>query len=158
ISRIQIAIIISATNGLPSVAIVAGKLLPHGRSAAFEELPRTGAGLRSAREERNEMALNTRVDADANAPPVTRRLAEFVAHHPAKGWEEAVDHQARRTFINWLGCAIGAANHETMQAARAAIAILEPAPQATVLGQTGRVDIASAALLNGTASHTDDFD
>jgi 2-methylcitrate dehydratase PrpD len=137
---------------------VAGKLLPHGRPAAFEELPRTGAGLRSAREERNEMALNTRVDADANAPPVTRRLAEFVAHHPVKGWEEAVDHQARRTFINWLGCAIGAANHETMQAARAAIAILEPAPQATVLGQTGRVDIASAALLNGTASHTDDFD
>ena len=33
-----------------------------------------------------------------------------------------------------------------------------PAPQATILGRTERVDIASAALLNGIASHTFDFD
>ena len=35
---------------------------------------------------------------------------------------------------------------------------LEPAPQATVLGRDERVDIASAALLNGITSHTFDFD
>ena len=35
---------------------------------------------------------------------------------------------------------------------------LEPAPQASVLGRAERVDMASAALLNGITSHTFDFD
>ena len=36
--------------------------------------------------------------------------------------------------------------------------MLEPAPQATVLGRSERVDMASAALVNGITSHTFDFD
>ena len=36
--------------------------------------------------------------------------------------------------------------------------MLEPAPQATVLGRAEKIDIASAALLNGITSHTFDFD
>ena len=35
---------------------------------------------------------------------------------------------------------------------------LEPAPQASVLGRVERVDMASAALVNGISSHTFDFD
>ena len=35
---------------------------------------------------------------------------------------------------------------------------LAPAPQASVLGRRDKVDIASAALLNGISSHTFDFD
>src|SRR6218665_980029 len=34
----------------------------------------------------------------------------------------------------------------------------EPAPQAAVLGRSERLDMASAALLNGITSHTFDFD
>ena len=36
--------------------------------------------------------------------------------------------------------------------------MLQPAPQATVLGRVERVDMASAALVNGISSHTFDFD
>jgi len=36
--------------------------------------------------------------------------------------------------------------------------MLEPAPQATVLGRAEKVDMASAALVNGITSHTFDFD
>jgi 2-methylcitrate dehydratase PrpD len=36
--------------------------------------------------------------------------------------------------------------------------MLQPAPQATVLGRGERVDMASAALVNGISSHTFDFD
>jgi hypothetical protein len=43
-------------------------------------------------------------------------------------------------------------------AALAAVQMLEPASQATVLGRTEKVDIGSAALLNGITSHTFDFD
>lgn len=104
------------------------------------------------------MARNTQVAADHNAPPVTQRLAEFVANHPSRGWSDAVDHEAHRTFMNWVGCAVGAAHHETAQAALAAVQMLQPAPQATVLGRSERVDMASAALINGISSHTFDFD
>ena len=104
------------------------------------------------------MARNTNVPADHDAPPVTRMLARFVATHPTRGWNDAVEHEAHRTLLNWLGCAIGGARHEAADAALAAVAVLGPAPQATLLGRSERVDMASAALINGIASHVFDFD
>ena len=104
------------------------------------------------------MARNTQVSADHHAPPVTRLLAELVAQHPSRGWSDTVDHAAHRTFLNWLGCAVGAAQHESVNAALAAVHMLQPAPQASLLGRTEKVDMASAALINGISSHTFDFD
>ena len=104
------------------------------------------------------MARNTQVAADHNAPPITQILAQFVATHPSRGWSDAVDHEAHRTFLNWVGCAVGAAKHEAAAAALGAVRMLEPAPQATVLGRKDRIDMASAALVNGITSHTFDFD
>lgn len=104
------------------------------------------------------MAHNTTVSADLKAPPITSIVAKFVASHPGRGWSDAVEHEAHRTFCNWLGCAIGASRHEAADAALAAIAMLQPAPQATILGRTEKVDMASAALVNGITSHTFDFD
>ena len=104
------------------------------------------------------MARNTQVSADHNAPPITQILAKFVATHPSKGWSGAVDHEAHRTFMNWLGCAVGAANHEAADAAIAAANMLQPAAQASVLGRGDKLDMANAALVNGITSHTFDFD
>ena len=104
------------------------------------------------------MARNTQVAADHHAPPVTLTLARFVAEHPSRGWSEAIDHEAHRTFLNWVGCAVGAAHHETAQAALGAVQVLQPAAQASILGRRERVDMASAALINGISSHTFDFD
>eukprot|EP01032_Pedospumella_encystans_P005250 gene5250-6240_t len=53
------------------------------------------------------VARNTHVSADTSAPPVTAILARFVATHPSRGWSDAVEREAHRTFYNWLGCAIG---------------------------------------------------
>jgi 2-methylcitrate dehydratase PrpD len=104
------------------------------------------------------MARNTADAADTAAPPVTRRLAEFVVGHPSSGWDARIDAEARRTIQNWAGCAIGAARHPAVDATLAAIAELDPSPQASVLGRRERVDVASAALVNGIASHLFDFD
>src|SRR5437762_1891290 len=95
---------------------------------------------------------------DVNAPPITRTLAEFVATHPSRGWDDGIDREAQRTVLNWIGCAIGAAHHPSAEAAIAAVSELAPSPQATILGRRERVDIASAALVNGITSHTFDFD
>ena len=97
------------------------------------------------------MARNTQVAADP-PPPVTQTLAQLVASHPSRGWSDAVDLEAHRTQMNWVGCAVGAASHETAQAALAAVQLLQPAPQASVLGRSERVDMASAALINGISS------
>ena len=104
------------------------------------------------------MARNTKVEADHNAPPITQILAKFVATHPSRGWSDAVEHEAHRTFLNWVGCAVGAAKHESAEAALGGVRMLQPAPQAAVLGRAERVDMASAALVNGITSHTFDFD
>jgi 2-methylcitrate dehydratase PrpD len=104
------------------------------------------------------MARNQTVQADAHAPAVTEQLARFVSSHPSRGWSDAVDLEAHRTFANWVGCAIGPSSHETVEAALQAVQALQPAPQAALLGRRERVDIASAALLNGISSHTWDFD
>ena len=93
------------------------------------------------------MARNTQVTADHNAPAVTQILAKFVASHPSKGWSDEVDLEAHRTFMNWLGCAVGATGHEAADAALAAVQVLQPAAQASVLGRATKVDMASAALL-----------
>ena len=104
------------------------------------------------------MARNTQVPADQHAPPVTQTLARHVATHPSRGWSDAVEHEAHRTFLNWLGCAVGAAQHESVHAALGAVQMLQPAPQASVLGRAEQVDMAGAALINGISSHTFDFD
>ncbi|MEO5771102.1 MAG: MmgE/PrpD family protein, partial [Burkholderiaceae bacterium] len=104
------------------------------------------------------MARNNTVIADANAPPITALLARFAAEHPSRGWSDAVEREAHRTFANWVGCAIGPSKRETVVAALGAVQVLQPAPQASLLGRSEKVDIASAALLNGIASHTFDFD
>lgn len=104
------------------------------------------------------MARNSTVKADANAPAITAQLAEFVTTHPSRGWSDEVEHQAHRTFANWVGCAIGPSGEDAVEAALTAVHELQPAQQASLLGRAEKVDIASAALINGISSHTWDFD
>ncbi len=66
--------------------------------------------------------------------------------------------EAHRTFLNWLGCAVGASRHAAIANALAAIRSIQGPPQAAILGRSERTDIANAALLNGISSHTFDFD
>ncbi len=104
------------------------------------------------------MAKNQSVKADTNAPAITELLARFVTEHESRGWSDAVEHQAHRTLANWVGCAIGPSGEEAVEAALTAVQELQPSAQASILGRGEKVDIASAALINGISSHTWDFD
>lgn len=104
------------------------------------------------------MARDIDGPATVQAPPVTQILADFAATHPSRGWGDAIEREAHRTILNYVGCAIGASGHPTVEAALAAVTELAPARQATLFGRAERVDIASAAMLNGISSHTFDFD
>ena len=104
------------------------------------------------------MANDAPIATDVDAPPITRILADFVAAHPSRGWDASVEREAHRSVLNWVGCAIGASRHPAVEAALAAATDLAPSAQAMIVGRSERVDIASAALVNGISSHTFDFD
>lgn len=89
---------------------------------------------------------------------VTKTLAKFIVTHDYRGIPEKIRHEAARSFLNWMGCAVGACRHETIDRALAALVEFSGPPQATVLGRGERVDAMLAALLNGTSSHVFDFD
>ncbi len=89
---------------------------------------------------------------------VTKTLAQFVVDSRYDAIPDKVRHEARRSVLNWLGCAIGASHHEGIDIALAALGEFSGPAQATVLGRGNRVDIMHAALLNGISSHMFDFD
>ncbi len=89
---------------------------------------------------------------------VTRILARYVVESRFEAIPAATRHHATRTFVNWLGCAIGGSQHEGMDIALAALAPMAGPAQASVLGRGERLDILHAALLNGISSHMFDFD
>ncbi|MBO8142784.1 MAG: MmgE/PrpD family protein [Firmicutes bacterium] len=92
------------------------------------------------------------------AAPISQSLAEFVAGTAFETLPEAVVHEVRRSFLNWIGVALGAAREEPVRMAARVMAQASPAPQATVIGHRLRLDCAGAALVNGVASHLYDFD
>ena len=92
------------------------------------------------------------------SPEVTRTLARYVVGSSYDDIPQNVRHEARRALLNWLGCAVGTAHHETIDRAVAALGPFAGSPQAQVLGRSERYDILTAAFLNGVSSHVLDFD
>jgi len=89
---------------------------------------------------------------------VTRTIANYVVSGRYEDLPAGVRKEARRTLLNWMGCALGGSRHETLDAALAALAPFSGPPQATVLGRRERMDILHASLMNGISSHVFDFD
>jgi 2-methylcitrate dehydratase PrpD len=88
----------------------------------------------------------------------TKALADYVVQAQPGDLPAAVTKEAARTFVNWLGCAVGGAHHETLDIAIAALSPFAGAGTASVLGRNERTDPLHAALFNGISSHIFDFD
>src|SRR3546814_19576711 len=56
-----------------------------------------------------------------NVTKVTARLAEWITGLDAAAIPAEVRAEAVRTFVNWVGCAVGGATHETADRALAAV-------------------------------------
>ncbi len=95
---------------------------------------------------------------EAPPPPVTRLLARYAVGGQFADIPAAVRREAARTLLNWVGCAIGGSQNETVPIAISALAPFFGPAQATILGRKERADILHAALINGISSHVLDFD
>jgi 2-methylcitrate dehydratase PrpD len=86
-----------------------------------------------------------------------RALARFVVSSRWENIPAAAKKEAVRSFLNWLGCAVGGVEHEASRYATS-LAVSFSGPAATVVGTSHRVDIFRAAWINGISSHVFDFD
>lgn len=91
-------------------------------------------------------------------PNVTMDLADWIVGLKSNEIPENVRAEGVRTFVNWLGCAVGGAGHETVDRAIAAVSQFSGGEHATVIGRPERFDVLHAALLNGISSHVLDYD
>src|SRR5580704_8402512 len=91
------------------------------------------------------------------AKDVTRKLAAWVVSSRREDVPAAVRHEATRTVLNWVGCAVGGSRHETVDIAIRALSPFCGPAQATVLGRKERFDVLYTSFLNGVSSHIFDF-
>jgi len=89
---------------------------------------------------------------------VTKTLAGWAAEITPAQIPPQVRREGVRTFVNWLGCAVGGARHETVDRALQGLARFSGPAKATIIGRTERLDELHAALVNGISSHVLDFD
>jgi 2-methylcitrate dehydratase PrpD len=89
---------------------------------------------------------------------VTERLARYVVAARYEDLPADIRKEARRTFLNWTGCAIGGSQTDTVNKALAALSMFSGKPEANLLGRHERLDIFQAALINGISSHIFDYD
>jgi 2-methylcitrate dehydratase PrpD len=98
---------------------------------------------------------------ERRAPPaasVGETLGRFLA---ASGWSDmppALRHEALRSLVNHLGCALGVARDPAVTTACGVMARFSGAPVATAIGQGRRLDPMSAAFVNCIAGNLLDYD
>ena len=85
----------------------------------------------------------------------------FAAFVEASSWsdiESRVRHEAKRSLLNFFGCALGSANSEPITIALDVMRSFSSGAQASVIGRLERLDILSASFLNAAAANLLDFD
>jgi 2-methylcitrate dehydratase PrpD len=89
---------------------------------------------------------------------LTRALATFVVQSRFDAIASSIRHEAKRSLVNWTGCALGGAHHEAISTALKALAPFAGPQQAQIIGRRERLDCLNAALVNGMSAHVLDFD
>ncbi|KZD06187.1 MmgE/PrpD family protein [Thalassospira xiamenensis] len=95
---------------------------------------------------------------DIRAAGVTAELSRWIVGLSGTDIPNEVRREGLRTFVNWVGCAVGGAHHETVDRALAAVKPFSGKATSTILGRPERLDALHAALVNGISSHVLDYD
>jgi len=88
----------------------------------------------------------------------TRALAEWLVSQRFDDIPRDVRHEALRSIVNIVGCAVGGSTHPAVDIALRALGQFSGPPSAQALARRERVDPMLASLLNGISSHVYDYD
>ncbi|MBI3042736.1 MAG: MmgE/PrpD family protein [Betaproteobacteria bacterium] len=89
---------------------------------------------------------------------VTKSLAEFISTSADKRLPSPVRRATSRAYANWIGCALGAVGDSSLETMMRVALELGGAQHASIIGRRDRADVVSAALVNGFAANTLDYD
>lgn len=88
----------------------------------------------------------------------TKALANYLVKSKIEDIPDDVRHEARRSIVNYVGCALGGSQEPAMEATVRALGPYSGPATASVLGRSDRFDPLHASLLNGISSHVHDYD
>ncbi len=91
-------------------------------------------------------------------PYAGEALGRFLAESRWADISPALRHEAVRSLVNHLGCALGVAHDPAVTTALRVVAQFSGAPVATVIGQGRKLDPMSAAFVNCIAGNLLDYD
>jgi 2-methylcitrate dehydratase PrpD len=83
---------------------------------------------------------------------VTQNLARYLVQSRPDDIPANVQHEAKRAFLHWMGCALGGSRNDAVSRALAAFAPYSGKPQATILGRGERTDALLASLVNAISA------
>ena len=89
---------------------------------------------------------------------LTRTLANFATRTRFEALPKPVQAHTVNAFLNWLGCAHGGCREPAVNIGYEFVAETGGPPQATVIGQRLRTDVANAAFVNCISSSVQAFD
>jgi 2-methylcitrate dehydratase PrpD len=88
----------------------------------------------------------------------TKSFAKNIVNYSYNRITQEQMHEAKRCFINWLGCVIGSHRHPSINAMLQAVDLMNCNPQATFLGSRIKSNIYFASILNGMSGSMYDYD
>jgi 2-methylcitrate dehydratase PrpD len=92
------------------------------------------------------------------AQHATQHVAEFALSVGPQDLSEAVRHEAMRSFVNFIGCALGGSHHESVECAQKALVETAGRATASIIGRAQMHDVLSATLLNCMSASAHGFD
>lgn len=95
---------------------------------------------------------------DIRAESVSEVFAAFVT---SSSWDEVeprLRHEAKRSLLNFFGCAIGGANSEPIDAAVQIMRQFSGEARAGLIGRPERLDILAASFINAASANLLDYD
>jgi 2-methylcitrate dehydratase PrpD len=96
--------------------------------------------------------------AEENREAVSEAFANFVA---TSSWSDIgphLCHEAKRSLLNFFGCALGAATSDPIEIAVNIMRQFSGSPQAALIGRSERLDILGASFINAASANLFDFD
>ncbi len=91
-------------------------------------------------------------------PGTTRVLADWLVAQRLDDIPDDVRHEALRSLVNIVGCAVGGSRHPAVDIALRALGPFSGPATAQPLARAERVDPLLASLVNGITSHVHDYD
>ena len=109
---------------------------------------------------RYHTAIDRRMEQNlkTDAVTLTKTLCAYLAAVRPDDFSAAARQAARRGVLDWIGCALAASRHPTIDMLVAVLKETGGRRQATVLGRALRLGLLDAPLANGQMGHLLDFD